>query len=150
MGSTRRKAMAAVLSGTALAAAATGQTGAKVKRVHSRRPRSGSEIPLYSEAVSYGDFVFISGHGVATPAGDVRVQTTKVLDTIQAALENAGSSMEKVVKCNVYLADINDYAAMNEVYRGRFGPEPPVRTTVAIAAIPLKDCLVEIDVIAAR
>ena len=58
--------------------------------------------------------------------------------------------MEKVVKCNVYLQDLRDYDEMNEIFRGRFGPEPPVRTTVAVAAIPLKDCKVEIEVIGYR
>ena len=55
----------------------------------------------------------------------------------------------KALKCNVFLRHLEDYAAMNEVYRGRFGPEPPVRTTVAVAGIPLDGCLVEIEIIAA-
>jgi enamine deaminase RidA (YjgF/YER057c/UK114 family) len=58
-----------------------------------------------------------------------------VLDQIQQQLESAGSSMEKV-KCNVYLKDINDWAAMSEVFHGRFGEEPPVRTTIAAGGIP--------------
>ena len=58
--------------------------------------------------------------------------------------------MEKVVKCNVYLQDLRDYDEMNEAFRGRFGPEPPVRTTVSVAGIPLKDCRVEIEVIGYR
>jgi enamine deaminase RidA (YjgF/YER057c/UK114 family) len=57
--------------------------------------------------------------------------------------------MSNVLKCNVYLRHLEDYAAMNEVYRGRFGAEPPVRTTIAVAGIPLDGCLVEIEVIAA-
>jgi enamine deaminase RidA (YjgF/YER057c/UK114 family) len=70
-----------------------------------------------------------------------------VLEQIKAALENAGSSMDKVLKCNVYLADLKDYAAMNEVFRGSFGENPPVRTTIAAAGVP-GNSLVEIDVIA--
>ena len=148
MKSTRRSAAMAVLSGTALAAAP--QAGAAGKQVHNRRPKQqDGPAPLYSEAVSYNGFVFVSGNGVNDVQG-VTAQTTKVLDNIKGALENAGSSMEKVVKCNVYLANIDDYAAMNEAYRGRFGNQPPVRTTVAVAAIPLKGCLVEIDVVAGR
>ena len=58
--------------------------------------------------------------------------------------------MNNALKCNVYLANLDDYAAMNEVYRGRFGAEPPVRTTVAVAGIPLDGALVEIEVIAHR
>ena len=70
------------------------------------------------------------------------------MKSIKEQLEGAGSSMEKVLKCNVYLNDLKDYDGMNEVFRGKFGPEPPVRTTVAPAGgIPGKS-LVEIDVIA--
>ena len=72
-----------------------------------------------------------------------------MLDDLEKELKKAGSSMEKVVKVNVYLADLNDYAAMNEVYQGRFGNKPPVRTTVATYAGVPGDSLVEIDCIAA-
>ena len=71
-----------------------------------------------------------------------------MLDELQAELENAGSSMEKVLKVNVYLNDIKDWAAMNEVFQGRFGAEPPVRTTVAAAGGIPGGSLVEMDVIA--
>jgi enamine deaminase RidA (YjgF/YER057c/UK114 family) len=71
-----------------------------------------------------------------------------VLDQIQQQLEAAGSSMEKVLKCNVYLSDLKDYDGMNEVFRGRFGSEPPVRTTIAAAGGIPGNSLVEIDVIA--
>jgi enamine deaminase RidA (YjgF/YER057c/UK114 family) len=69
------------------------------------------------------------------------------LDEIQKNLKAAGSSMDKVLKCQVYLADLKDYDGMNSVFRGRFGAEPPVRTTIAAAGVPGKS-LVEIDVIA--
>ena len=71
-----------------------------------------------------------------------------MLKEIQKALEKNGSSMEKVLKVNVYLADLADYKAMNEVYRGRFGPNPPVRTTVATYGGVPGNSLVEIDCIA--
>jgi enamine deaminase RidA (YjgF/YER057c/UK114 family) len=138
----------AVLTGAA-ATAASAQSAAGGKQVHNRRKPPEGQIPLFSEAVSCNGFVFVSGTGVNDVQG-VKAQTTKVLDHIQGALENAGSSMEKVVKCNVFLASIDDYTAMNEAYRGRFGNQPPVRTTVAIAAIPLKGALVEIEVIASK
>ena len=80
--------------------------------------------------------------------GDIKAHTKHVLDEIQAELENAGSSMQKVLKCNVYLNDLKDYQAMNEVFRGRFGDEPPVRTTIAAAGGIPGNSLVEIDVIA--
>ncbi len=104
--------------------------------------------PLYSEAISYGDLVFVSGHGVAK--GDIREQTKEVLDRIEGALKAAGSSMDKALKVNVYLHNLDDYKAMNETYVGRFGNTPPVRTTVAVAGIPLPGALVEIEAIAHR
>jgi enamine deaminase RidA (YjgF/YER057c/UK114 family) len=79
--------------------------------------------------------------------GTIQEQTKYVLDSIEANLKHVGSSMEKAVKCNVYLSDINNYGPMNETFRGRFGENPPARTTVAVAAIPF-GCLVEIEVIA--
>jgi len=97
--------------------------------------------------VSYGNLVFIAGIG-AHFKGDIKEHTKTVLDQVQKNLELAGSSMEKVLKCNVYLNDLKDYAGMNEVFQGRFGAEPPVRTTIAAAGGIPGDSLVEIDVIA--
>jgi 2-iminobutanoate/2-iminopropanoate deaminase len=102
---------------------------------------------LFNSTVSYGNLLFIAGVG-AHFEGDIAAHTKHVLDTIQKLLEEAGSSMDKVLKCNVYLADLKDYDEMNKVFKGRFGAEPPVRTTIAAAGgIPGKS-LVEIDVIA--
>lgn len=109
------------------------------------RPKDG-KTPLYSPAVRSNGFVFVSGTG-KIDGGTIQEQTKYVLDSIEANLKAAGTSMEKAVKANVFLSDINNYAAMNEVYRGRFGENPPARTTVAVAAIPF-GCLVEIEVIA--
>jgi 2-iminobutanoate/2-iminopropanoate deaminase len=97
--------------------------------------------------VSYGNLLFIAGVGYHSD-GDIKVHTKAVLDQIQQQLESAGSSMDKVLKCNVYLNDLKDYQAMNEVFRGRFGEEPPVRTTIAAAGGIPGNSLVEIDVIA--
>ena len=102
--------------------------------------------PLFNGAVSYGNLLFIAGKG-AHYKGDIKQHTKTVLDEIEKELVNAGSSMDKVLKANVYLANAGDYQAMNEVFRGRFGAEPPVRTTIAAAWIP-GDSLVEIDVVA--
>ena len=102
---------------------------------------------LYSSTVAYGNLLFISGVGYHKE-GDIKVHTKAVLDQIQAQLESAGSSMDKVLKCNVYLNDLKDYAGMNEVFSGRFGEEPPVRTTIAAAGGIPGNSLVEIDVIA--
>jgi enamine deaminase RidA (YjgF/YER057c/UK114 family) len=102
---------------------------------------------LFNGRVAYGPLLFISGIGYHQ-AGDIKVHTQNVLDSVQKQLEAAGSSMDKVVKCNVYLNDLADYAGMNEVFRGRFGEAPPVRTTVACKGGIPGDSLVEIDVIA--
>ncbi|HEY9047738.1 MAG TPA: RidA family protein [Ohtaekwangia sp.] len=105
------------------------------------------EVPLFSGAVKHGGFVFIAGKG-AHFEGDIKAHTAHVLDELEKELKNAGSSMDKVVKVNVYLNDIKDYQAMNEVYRGRFGKKPPVRTTVGVGGGVPGDSLVEIDCIA--
>jgi enamine deaminase RidA (YjgF/YER057c/UK114 family) len=134
------------LAGAALAAPAAAQAQEKpVKKVHYRGAKP-QKTPLFSSAVSYGNLLFIAGKGWHK-GGDIKVQTAGVLDEIEAELKNAGSSMEKVLKCNVYLKTLEHYKPMNEVFLGRFGPEPPVRTTVAVADIP-GDSLIEIDVIA--
>jgi len=105
------------------------------------------EVPLFSSSVTYGNLVFIAGKG-AHFDGDITAHTKHVLDELEKELIKAGSSMEKVVKVNVYLNDLNDYKAMNEAYRGRFGAVPPVRTTVAVYGGVPGDSLVEIDCIA--
>lgn len=103
--------------------------------------------PLFSGAVSFGNLLFIAGKGAHFP-GDIAAHTKHVLDEIEKELTNAGSSMEKVLKVNVYLNDIKDYAGMNAVYQGRFGNDPPVRTTIApMGGVP-GNSLVEIDCIA--
>jgi 2-iminobutanoate/2-iminopropanoate deaminase len=118
------------------------------KKVHYTSGKPPEKTPLFSGAVSFGNLLFIAGKG-AHFQGDIASHTKHVLDEIEKELTNAGSSMQKVLKVNVYLIDIKDYAGMNEVYLGRFGNEPPVRTTVAVAngGVP-GNSLVEIDCIA--
>jgi len=110
-------------------------------------------IGPYSQAVVAGGFVFASGQIPLDPrtgefvAGGVAEQTEQVLRNMSKVLEAAGTSLDKAVKTTVYLADMNDFAAMNEVY-GRYFPEnPPARSTVEAARLP-RDARVEIDVIA--
>ena len=129
----------------AAAAPAMAQTG-PTKKVHRKGPKP-AKTPLFNGAVSYGNLLFIAGKG-AHFEGDIKSHTKKVLDDIQKELEDAGSSMTKVLKCNVYLNDLKDYAGMNEMFLGRFGEEPPVRTTIAAAGGIPGNSLVEIDVIA--
>lgn len=140
------KAGAAAAAGAGATGAAQAKTATPVKKVHRRGPPP-KEPPLFSGAVSYGNLLFIAGKGYHKE-GDIKVHTKAVLDEIQAELENAGSSMEKVLQCRVFLNDLKDYQGMNEVFRGRFGAEPPVRTTIAAAGGIPGNSLVEIDVIA--
>jgi 2-iminobutanoate/2-iminopropanoate deaminase len=102
---------------------------------------------MFSPAVSYGNLLFISGIG-AHFEGDIKAHTKHVLEQMKKQLESNGSSMEKVLKVNVYLNDLKDYAAMNEVFLGSFGPDPGVRTTIAAAGGIPGNSLVEIDCIA--
>src|SRR5262245_41311024 len=162
MNSQRRKILKAAAATAIAAPAAKGATGksktsdpqkaAPTSKIHYRggkKPerKPGEQPPLFSGAVSYGNLLFIAGKG-AHFDGDIKAHTKHVLEEIEKELVNAGSSMEKVLKCNVYLAKGGDYAAMNEVFRGRFGEEPPVRTTIAAAGGIPGNSLVEIDVIA--
>lgn len=139
---------AGVLAGwLASAATALAQVSGNVeKKVHRRGPAP-SRPPLFNGAVSYGNLLFIAGKG-AHFHGDIKAHTDHVLKEVEAELVAAGSSMDKVLKCNVYLNDLNDYAAMNSVFQGRFGNNPPVRTTIAAAGGIPGNSLVEIDVIA--
>ena len=152
---TRRTFLAKAPAAAAAAAVALPATAGQaqtppdkpVKKVHWPDGKRPEKTPLFSPIVSYGNLVFISGIG-AHFDGDIKAHTAHVLDEIKQKLESVGSSMEKVLKVNVYLNDLKDYAAMNEVFLGKFGPEPGVRTTVAPAGGIPGNSLVEIDCIA--
>ena len=110
-------------------------------------------IGPYSQAIRANGFVFVSGQVAIDPStqqvisGDVAAQTERVLKNLSAILRAAGSGLEKVVRCGVFLKNMSDFAAMNEIYGRHFGAAPPARSTVEVARLP-KDVLVEIDVIA--
>lgn len=140
------KGAAAAVAVTAAATAGKAQEKA-VKRVIYRNGKKPEKTPLFSSTVAYGNLIFIAGVGYHE-AGDIKVHTEHVLQSIKEQLESAGSSMEKVLKCNVFLNDLKDYAGMNEVFLGKFGQEPPVRTTIAAAGGIPGNSLVEIEVIA--
>lgn len=106
------------------------------------------DLPLFSASTRLGKLVFISGRGDRLE-GDIKVHTDNVLKVIEGELKKVGSSMEKVLKVNVYLDDMKDFQGMNEVYRGRFGKNPPVRTTVAVpGGLPPADAYIQMDCIA--
>ncbi|HEU4746985.1 MAG TPA: Rid family detoxifying hydrolase [Gemmatimonadaceae bacterium] len=117
-----------------------------------RAPRP---IGPYSQAVIEGDFIFVAGQGCTNPAtgklerGDVRSETKRTFENVRAILEAAGSSLDDVTKCNVYLRDINDFAAMNEVYETFFAAPFPARTTIQAGALP-GGIAVEIECIARK
>jgi enamine deaminase RidA (YjgF/YER057c/UK114 family) len=139
-------AMAAAVVAPATAAA-QGASDKPTKKVHYASGKPPEKQAMFNRAVSYGNLVFISGIG-AHFEGDIKAHTKAVLDEMQKDLERVGSSMEKVLKVNVYLNDLKDYAGMNEVFLGRFGAEPGVRTTIAAAGGIPGNSLVEIDCIA--
>ncbi|HEV3308566.1 MAG TPA: RidA family protein [Candidatus Sulfotelmatobacter sp.] len=110
-------------------------------------------IGPYSQAIKANGFVFTSGQVAIDPStqqvvtGDVAAQTERVLRNLSEILEAAGSGLGKVVRCTVFLKNMNDFAAMNQVYGKYFSSAPPARSTVEVARLP-KDVLVEVDVIA--
>lgn len=110
-------------------------------------------IGPYSQAIKAGGFVFLAGQIPLDPstgqlvAGGIVPQTERVLRNVVGLLEAAGSRMENVVRCMVFLKSMSDFAAMNETYARYFTAEPPVRSAVEVARLP-KDCLIEIEVTA--
>ena len=116
-------------------------------------PDAPKAIGPYSQAIKAGGFVFTAGQVALDPAtgqvvpGDIAEQTERVMKNLAAVLQAAGSGLEKVARCTVFLKSMNDFAAMNEVYARYFTAAPPARSTVEVARLP-KDALVEIDLIA--
>jgi 2-iminobutanoate/2-iminopropanoate deaminase len=110
-------------------------------------------IGPYSQAVSANGFVFVSGQIALDPrtqelvSGDITVQTDRVIENLKGILQAAGSSLEKVVRTTVFLADMNEFAAMNQAYARHFRQDFPARSTVQAARLP-RDARLEIDVIA--
>ena len=118
-----------------------------------RTDRAPQAIGPYTQAVKASGMVFASGQIPLDPEtmqivdGDIRAQTERVLTNLKAVLEAAGTSLDRVVKTTVYLSDMNDFTAMNEVYATYFAANRPARSTVQAARLP-RDARVEIDVIA--
>lgn len=111
-----------------------------------------SAIGPYSQAVVINGMVYTSGQIALTPEGvmledDVVVQTKQVLQNLQAVLEEAGSSLNSVIKTTIFIADMDDFVTINELYEEAFGSHKPARSTVAVKTLP-KNALVEIDAVA--
>ena len=116
--------------------------------------RGPKPIGPYSQATKANGFLFLSGQVALDPktgelvGAEIRQQTERVLENIKGILEAAGSNLHHVVKTTVFLKDMNDFPAMNEVYGRYFNAAPPARSTVQVARLP-KDALVEIEITAA-
>jgi 2-iminobutanoate/2-iminopropanoate deaminase len=109
-------------------------------------------IGPYSQAVRAGDLLFTSGQIPLLPdgtlvGGDIRAQARQVMENLRAVLEAGGSSLDQVIKCTCFLADMNDFAAFNEVYGEFFTSEPPARSAVQAARLP-RDVAVEVEAVA--
>ena len=107
----------------------------------------------YSQGIIFGDLVWVSGQVAIDPEsgnvveGAIAEQTEQVMQNVSAILEDAGSGLKQLVKTTIFLADFDDFQAMNEVYARHVGPEPPARATVQVAYLP-SGVLVEIDALA--
>lgn len=124
-------------------------------RKHVEAASAPKAIGPYSVAIWAGDLLYLSGQTPLDPAtgqlvqGDVAAQTHRAFDNLESVLRDAGLTMDHVIKCNVYLVDMADFAAMNGAYEKRFKPPYPARTTVAVKALP-RDARVEIEMVARR
>lgn len=111
-------------------------------------------IGPYSQGIIVGDFVYTSGQIPINPATgvmetDIKLATKQSMENIKAILEEAGTSLENVVKTSIFLKDLNDFAAVNEVYGTYFTENPPARSCVQVAKLP-KDAVIEIEAIATK
>ncbi|MDD7346136.1 RidA family protein [Helicobacter sp.] len=116
-------------------------------------PNAPEAIGPYSQAIVHNGLVYTSGQIALNPQGimnegDIQAQTTQVFENLKAILEQAGSSLQKVIKTSVFLSDMENFGAMNAVYATCFGDHKPARSTIAVKTLP-KNALVEIECIAA-
>ena len=129
-----------------------------MKQTSEHTPVRAANLPApvgpYSPGMAFGRLIFVSGQGATDPATgrlagtDVERQTEQCLKNVQSILEAAGSSLQHVLRCGVFLADIREFQKMNAVYARMFGDHRPARTTVQVAALPGEGLLVEIDAVA--
>lgn len=134
-------------------ACASSYVAAQTPASGKRRPvKTGPPNGIFTPAIITGDLVFTSGHiGIDSKTGQLpegmEAQLQQVFRNLTAVLDAAGSSIDHVVKATVFLADMNDYNAMNELYKKQFKGDPPARTTVQVARLP-RDARIEIEVVA--
>jgi 2-iminobutanoate/2-iminopropanoate deaminase len=142
-----KKLMLALVAIACVSSVAAAQTGKR------RAVKTGPPNGLFSPAIATGDLVFTSGQIGIDPKtgqiveGGIEPQLDQVFRNLTAVLEASGSSIDHVVKVTVFLADMNDYNTMNELYKKHFKGDPPARTTVQVARLP-RDARIEIEVVA--
>ena len=129
-----------------------------MERTPEQKPVSGEGLPNpigpYSPAVEFGRLIFVSGQGATVPGTgelvglDVESQTVQVFKNLQAILEAAGSGLDCILRCGVFIADMRDFPKMNAIYEEMMAGNKAARTTVQVAALPVNGLLVEIDAIA--
>ncbi len=130
-------------------------SGGKVEKKIIYTEKAPKPIGPYSQAIIAGDFIFTSGQIPIDPKtnqlvqGDIKEQTKQVLENLKAILEEAGVTFDDVVKVTVYMKDLNEFSAMNEIYSEYFKNSPPARTTVEVSRLP-RDVKIEIDLIAVK
>ena len=144
-----KKMLASVLGLSAIGISKNAMAAAPAEEKTANNVTTFQDVPLFSGSTKLGNLIFIAGKGAHVEPFEIKAHTEIVLKELEKELIKAGSSMEKVLKVGVFLNDIADYQGMNEVYKGRFGKNPPVRTTVAVAkgGVP-GNSLVEMDCIA--
>jgi 2-iminobutanoate/2-iminopropanoate deaminase len=142
-----KKLILAFVAITCISVCVSGQTGKR------RAVKIGTPNGLFTPAIVVGDLVFTSGQiGVDAKTGQIveggiEAQTEQVFRNLATVLEAAGSNVDNIVKATVFLADMNDYNTMNELYRKHFKGDPPARTTVQVARLP-RDARIEIEAVA--
>ena len=141
----KNAAIAAAAVGSAAVLSETASAKSKMEKKSYPPPKPG-DTPLFSSAVSYGNLLFLAGVG-AHFEGTIEEHTKHVLDELEKNLTAAGSSMDKVLKVNVYLTDMKQFAEMNAVYAKHFVDPYPARTTIAVLELPL-GAAIEIEMIA--
>ncbi len=130
-------------------------SGGKMEKKVVYTEKAPKPVGPYSQAIIAGDFIFTAGQIPIDPKtnqivqGDIKEQTRQVLENLKAVLEEAGASFDDVVKVTVYMKDLNEFSAMNEVYSEYFKNSPPARTTVEVSRLP-RDVKIEIDLIALK
>ncbi|CUS89660.1 endoribonuclease L-PSP [Candidatus Kryptobacter tengchongensis] len=130
-------------------------SGGKVEKKIVYTEKAPKPVGPYSQAVIAGDFIFTAGQIPIDPKtnqvvqGDIKEQTKQVLENLKAVLEASGATFDDVVKVTVYMRDLNEFSAMNEIYSEYFKNSPPARTTVEVSRLP-RDVKIEIDLIAVR